>query len=182
MLNGDRYRLGRFCLSTETHGLSPRKHVDVSTKNPLDSVEGISMSTYFEFLILLFMFGIATRVLFQIWKSFRQENYIAKRRDIWGPILAAAVIMTSIRFKFNVFDYFSLDVPFATGIIITILIVSQVSWETHDVIRWFSARLWGGIFNFIGLRNALQNRHSSPSSARQKAEDSIDDDEKEKKS
>lgn len=121
------------------------------------------MDYYFEFLVLLFIFGVGTRVIFQIWKSFRHGKYIEKREDILGPIAAAFLVMLGIGFSFNVFDFFSLRVPFFTGIVITIFLIAQVSWETHDIIRWFESRLWGGIIKYSDYSSNNSKNNSTDS-------------------
>ncbi len=103
------------------------------------------MDGLLEFLILLFMFAIATRMIFQVWKAFKQDEYKERRADMIGPIICSFLVMLGIGFAFDVFDYLPLSVPVISGIIITTLVVAQASYEAHNVVAWFENKIFYGL-------------------------------------
>ena len=116
------------------------------------------MDRYGEFVIMLFILAIGTRIIFQIYKAFSEEKYIENRKDMLGPVIAATIVMWATGWQFNVFNYFPLDVPRFTSIVITICVISQASYEAHNVVRWFESKLWRGIassYSYINSQNHI---------------------------
>lgn len=77
-------------------------------------------------------FGVSVRVLTEVIKPWIRKEDKRDKENTIIPLISSIFLAIICGFQFNLFNYFHFNPPIVGGMLITILVITEISYDSHN--------------------------------------------------